>query len=1150
MSSIWRSLSIVVLITTAVVAASIVHAATVTTANDYPSTLQAGESANHHVVFTTPSGVAEGETVTLTFASDFDTSSLVEDDIDVEDDDTELTTAADCSGSEQVAISIASDVVTLEVCAGDGGAIAATSVVEVEIGTNATASGTGSNQITNPTSAGTYFLSIAGTFGDTGSIALPIGSDDSVAVTATVPDLTPDPGSETDTSPPYITDVVVSSITATTATVTWTTNEGATTAVDYGLTVYFELGTEYDASLVTSHSMTLTGLTGSTTYYIRARSADGNANESSSPTYSFTTLDGTGPVISGIEVIDITAYTATITWDTDEDADSLVSYGETESYGSSESDSEYVIAHSILLSGLAAETEYHYQIRSIDELGNETYSDDYTFSTIADEAPTNVSDLAVEEGDQELVLTWTNPDEDDLAGVLILYCEDEHPSGPDDEDCVEAFDSLAETATLNGLTNDVTYYLGVFVYDEIGQFASGALGTGTPSAPVEEPPDDEEDPPDDGEDQDAGGEEGDDGGGGEEGDDATPPDDGGGGEEDDDDADEAVVCGDGICAESESEYSCPADCSVSDPDSMGAESGDLDVQDMGFLVAGGEIELEINDSGVVDVLPTSTLRIEIPVSELSDDIENVTLKIGSDQYLMSLDETSVLYSAQVTTPDSVATYLVSIEVTYADDSEENVSSLLRVKSDGIVYQDIDGEEAPLPGVTVTLSEQIDGEFVVWDGSPYSQLNPIQTPPAGTFAWYVQNGTYELQAQIDGFNETKVGSLTITNWIVNPSIEMTPQDEEEEEDVLIDDTQESEPDAQEQVSTDKEPETIIEAILDNPVGEVVEETLETIRELPGVEEAAEVSVPALVVTAGASTVVMAIAFDFLPFLQYLFTAPILFFWRRKRKGFGVVYNAISKTPIDLAVVRLFELTPEAEAQNLPGRLVKSRVTDKAGRYFFLAKPGRYYIAVSKAGYDFPSAYLQGQPTDGNMLDLYHGHTIEVTQDDAVITANIPMDPSQTEKFHAPSSIMWRARLRVFQHVVAMLGVIAAVVFAIIRPTPLSIAMIAVQVVVYLLARRLAKPRKPISWGIVYDSQTGRPLSRVVARIFEPTYNKLLETQVTDSKGRYAFMLGPNQYFAVFERNGFNPKEIRPIDFTQTTEAQNFSEDIGLDPNANQ
>ena len=78
------------------------------------------------------------------------------------------------------------------------------------------------------------------------------------------------------------------------------------------------------------------------------------------------------------------------------------------------------------------------------------------------------------------------------------------------------------------------------------------------------------------------------------------------------------------------------------------------------------------------------------------------------------------------------------------------------------------------------------------------------------------------------------------------------------------------------------------------------------------------------------VVLSVAFDFLPFLQYFFTAPVLFFWRRRRKGYGVVYNAIAKTAIDLAVVRLFQIDPANPSAR--GRLVKSRVTDRGGRYF--------------------------------------------------------------------------------------------------------------------------------------------------------------------------------------------------------------------------
>ncbi|MEK7451988.1 MAG: carboxypeptidase-like regulatory domain-containing protein, partial [Patescibacteria group bacterium] len=112
------------------------------------------------------------------------------------------------------------------------------------------------------------------------------------------------------------------------------------------------------------------------------------------------------------------------------------------------------------------------------------------------------------------------------------------------------------------------------------------------------------------------------------------------------------------------------------------------------------------------------------------------------------------------------------------------------------------------------------------------------------------------------------------------------------------------------------------------------------------------------------------------------------------------------------------------------------------------------------------------------------------------------------------------------------------------TVLAAVMVLIQLAVYFVANRLARPRKPKSWGIVYDEKTGRPVSRVVARIFEPKYNKLLETQVTDNKGRYSFLLGPAEYFAVFEKEGYRSEQIRPIDYTKVDGAQDFSTDIKL------
>ncbi len=1146
--NVTRNILLVAVLTTAIlVGASHASAATLTAGNNYPSTLQSSQQANHLTVFTTPTGVAEGETFTITFASAFDTSSITEDDVDIADDGIDLTTGATCASTEQASVSIASDMVTITICAGDGGAIAAASQVTVEIGTNANSSGIGTNQVTNPTGIGTYFVTIAGTFSDRGSIALPIGGDDSLAVSASIPEpvVEEDEGGggdgDTDSTAPVISNLSISSITTSTAVVSWRTDELSTSVVNHGVTEMLELDNFVDTASVTSHSMTMTGLLEGQTYYVNANSIDSFGNIGISSTLTFTTLDRTPPVISDIEVIDITYNSARITWTTDEDANSVLSYGLTDTYESTSYDGTYVTSHSLLLTGLTDETEYHFQVVSTDQFSNQSFSDDAAFSTAENLPPANVSGLLIESEVNALSLSWTNPTDEDLDRILVLICEDEYPDGPLDEDCTTGIDSLVEEVVLSSLTPSLTYYIGVFAYDEAGQFASGALGTGLPSASEEELPSEDDDSTEDESDEDTGS-----------GDDPVdePTDDSGSGDSDegggdgdstgtDGSTDLAVICGDGVCSGSETQTSCPVDCaSDSEPTSLGAEEGALSDGDIEYLVADRSISLETTSSGVVEVLPTSTLSVQIPASELSDNVSSIRLSIDGELFLLSLGETSVLYNADVTVSALGGIQKLTVTVYYDDGTDESVSSYLRVVSPGYIYQVIDGEEALVTNANVTLYEVVGGESIVWDGSPYGQFNPLTVNSDGTFYWYVPNGMYEIEVRAEGFETTRTGQLVVTNSIINHRIAVASYERMQRGDSIA-----------KAESEDEEEVAVVGVVEDSsditPI-QAVQESLEVLRDIPGVKEAAEISVPTLAITAGASVVMLSVAFDFLPFLQYLFTAPVLFFWRRRRKSYGVVYNAISKTPVDLAVVRLFQVTAQDEAAGLPGRLVKSRVTDKGGRYFFLVKPGRYRILVSKMGFQFPSEYMAGQKTDGQYLDVYHLEPIEATADNAVISANIPMDPLQQTITQASSSYRKGRILRHTQHVVAFSGVVAAITFAFIRPTPFSIGMIGIQLAVLALAKRLARPRKPISWGVVYDKGTGRPLSRVVTRIFEPKYNKVLETQVTDSKGRYSFMLGPNTYYATFQKEGFDTVEVRPIDYSKLKEPVDFSEEIGLDP----
>jgi hypothetical protein len=95
-----------------------------------------------------------------------------------------------------------------------------------------------------------------------------------------------------DTTRPTISAVAASGITASSANITWTTSEPATSRVEYGLTTSYGSSTPLDSTLVTGHAMTLSGLGPATTYRYRVRSIDAAGNERISSGASFTTAAG------------------------------------------------------------------------------------------------------------------------------------------------------------------------------------------------------------------------------------------------------------------------------------------------------------------------------------------------------------------------------------------------------------------------------------------------------------------------------------------------------------------------------------------------------------------------------------------------------------------------------------------------------------------------------------------------------------------------------------------------------------------------------------------------------------------------------------------------------------------------------------------
>lgn len=168
--------------------------------------------------------------------------------------------------------------------------------------------------------------------------------------------------------------------------VTWTTDEPADSQVEYGASTAYGSSTALASALVTSHTVSVTGLAPATVYHYRVKSHDAAGNAATGGDQSVTTTavpDTTAPILSAVAA-SAGVQTATVTWTTDEPADTQVEYGTTTSYGSSSVlAASLVTSHTVNLAALAPAMLYHYRVKSRDAAANLATGADHSFTTAA-----------------------------------------------------------------------------------------------------------------------------------------------------------------------------------------------------------------------------------------------------------------------------------------------------------------------------------------------------------------------------------------------------------------------------------------------------------------------------------------------------------------------------------------------------------------------------------------------------------------------------------------------------------------------------------------------------------------------------------------------------------------------------------------------
>jgi len=223
--------------------------------------------------------------------------------------------------------------------------------------------------------------------------------------------------------------------------------------------------------------------------------------------------------------------------------------------------------------------------------------------------------------------------------------------------------------------------------------------------------------------------------------------------------------------------------------------------------------------------------------------------------------------------------------------------------------------------------------------------------------------------------------------------------------------------------------------------------------------------------------------------------------KRRKKWGTIYDSRTKMPIPLALVEVVD--------NF-GRILDKSVTDKDGRYGFLAAAGEYRIQVTRNDFSFPSKEIVSKdPLYGN---VYTGGTIKVDKDD-VLKVDIPIDPVNIdlrEVAQRKINFLYTVWGRIVMFIVDSafyLGLALTVFNQIYFPSTLNLIFLSLYFALSL-SEVFNRARK---FGVLLDG-LGKPIPFASIRIFEKKGEMLSRAGfvVTDMLGRYYRLVHNGEY----------------------------------------
>lgn len=233
--------------------------------------------------------------------------------------------------------------------------------------------------------------------------------------------------------------------------------------------------------------------------------------------------------------------------------------------------------------------------------------------------------------------------------------------------------------------------------------------------------------------------------------------------------------------------------------------------------------------------------------------------------------------------------------------------------------------------------------------------------------------------------------------------------------------------------------------------------------------------------------------------------------RRRKNWGVVFDAITKQPLDPVVVAIKDAT---------GNVIQTSITDMEGRFGFIVPPGMYSIEANKADYAFPSKKFEGLSTDVVYDDVYLGGAFEVSAQGTIVAKNIPLDPVnfnwnefEKKRMGVGTASLRKQKISGFMFFVGFASSIGAIFLV---PNIINYIVLGMYVV-FAILKIFGFPKHS---GRI-KTRSGKPFAYGVMRVFSKSLNKEVKKVVLDDVGNYYCLIRNGEYYVTFEaRNSDN------------------------------